>query len=104
MSLIRVSTPTGFQATSRGNCILVTTRMKWIASLVVVDLHMLGKLGEDHCWSIFKQRAFVDGQVPEGLVSMGNRTVEMCQGLPLTASVLGGLTRSQLCFPTLPCP
>ncbi|XP_059295346.1 putative disease resistance protein RGA4 [Lycium ferocissimum] len=77
--------------TSRGNCILVTTRMKRVASTVAGDLHMLGKLADDHCWSIFKQRAFADGKVPEEMVSMEKRIVEMCQGLPLAASVLGGL-------------
>ncbi|KAL3326657.1 hypothetical protein AABB24_037379 [Solanum stoloniferum] len=81
--------------TSRGNCILVTTRMKRVASTVATDLHILGKLTEDHCWSIFKQKAFVDGRVPEELVSMGNKIVKMCQGLPLAASVLGGLLHNK---------
>ncbi|KAH0752517.1 hypothetical protein KY285_005665 [Solanum tuberosum] len=81
--------------TSRGNCILVTTRMKRVASTVATDLHILGKLTEDHCWSIFKQKAFVDGRVPEELASMGNKIVKMCQGLPLAASVLGGLLHNK---------
>ncbi|KAH0752486.1 hypothetical protein KY285_005634 [Solanum tuberosum] len=81
--------------TTRGNCILVTTRMKLVASTVAVGLHMLGKLADDHCWSIFKQRAFVDGEVPEEMVITENRIVEMCQGLPLAASVLGGLIRNK---------
>ncbi|XP_049401898.1 putative disease resistance protein RGA4 isoform X4 [Solanum stenotomum] len=81
--------------TTRGNCILVTTRMKLVASTVAVDLHLLGKLADDHCWSIFKQRAFVDGEVPEEMVIMENRIVEMCQGLPLAAGVLGGLIRNK---------
>ncbi|XP_060176730.1 putative disease resistance protein RGA1 isoform X2 [Lycium barbarum] len=81
--------------TSRGNCILVTTRMRGVASTVEVDLHMLGRLAEDHCWSIFKQKAFADREVPEEMVSMENRIVEMCQGLPLAASVLGGLLRNK---------
>nr|QZA82918.1 Rpi-chc1.2_543-5 [Solanum chacoense] len=81
--------------TSRGNCILVTTRRKQVASTVATDLHILGKLTEDHCWSIFKQKAFVDGRVPEELASMGNKIVKMCQGLPLAASVLGGLLHNK---------
>ncbi|XP_049347585.1 putative disease resistance protein RGA3 [Solanum verrucosum] len=81
--------------TSKGNCILVTTHMKRVASTIPVDLHMLGRLTRDHCWSIFNQRAFVDGEVPEEVVSMKNRIVEMCQGLPLAASVLGGLLRNK---------
>ncbi|KAH0645727.1 hypothetical protein KY284_033611 [Solanum tuberosum] len=77
--------------TSRGNCILVTTRMKQVASIVAEDLHMLRRLARDHCWSIFKQRAFVDGEVLEEILTVENKIVEMCQGLPLAASVLGGL-------------
>ncbi|KAG5581245.1 hypothetical protein H5410_051872 [Solanum commersonii] len=72
--------------TSRGNCILVTTRIKQVASTIAVDLHMLRRLARDHCWSIFKQRAFVDGEVPEEILSVENKIVEMCQGLPLAAS------------------
>ncbi|XP_015165819.1 putative disease resistance protein RGA3 [Solanum tuberosum] len=83
--------------TSRGNFILVTTRMELVASTVVaaVGPHMLEKLEKDHCWSIFKQRAFVDGEVPEEILSVENRIAEMCQGLPLAASVLGGLLRNK---------
>ncbi|XP_060176628.1 putative disease resistance protein RGA1 isoform X2 [Lycium barbarum] len=80
--------------TSRGNCILVTTRFIPVASTVAGDLHMLEKLADDHCWSIFKQRAFADGEFPEEMVSMEKtqkRIAEMCQGLPLAASVLGAL-------------
>ncbi|KAG5581239.1 hypothetical protein H5410_051866 [Solanum commersonii] len=74
--------------TSKGNHILVTTCMKRVASTVAVDLHMLGRLTRDHCWSIFNQRAFVDGEVSDEVASMKNRIVEMCQGLPLTASAI----------------
>ncbi|KAG5581854.1 hypothetical protein H5410_052481 [Solanum commersonii] len=82
--------------TSRGNFILVTTRMEQVASTVAaVGPHRLEKLAEDHCWPIFKQRAFVDGEIPEEIVCMQNRIVEMCQGLPLVASVLGGLLRNK---------
>ncbi|KAG5581445.1 hypothetical protein H5410_052072, partial [Solanum commersonii] len=59
--------------TSRGNCILVTTRMKQVASTVAVDLHVLGKLADqDQCWSIFKKRAFVDREVAEEILMMEN--------------------------------
>ncbi|KAK4724494.1 hypothetical protein R3W88_027273 [Solanum pinnatisectum] len=82
--------------TSRGNFILVTTRMEQVASKVVaVGPHRLEKLAADHCWSIFRQRAFVDGEIPEEIVCMENRIVEMCQVLPLAASVLGGLLRNK---------
>ncbi|XP_060176637.1 putative disease resistance protein RGA3 isoform X2 [Lycium barbarum] len=87
-----VDTLRGINA-SRGNCILVTTRRELVASTVAgaVDLHMLKNLAADHCWSIFKRRTFPDGKVPEEMVSMEKRIVEMCKGLPLAASVLGGL-------------
>ncbi|KAM3306169.1 hypothetical protein P3S67_013039 [Capsicum chacoense] len=78
---------------SRGNCILVTTRTELVAFTVAVGPYMLEKLAEDHCWSIFKQRAFLDEEVPEEIVSMENRIVEMCHGLLLAASLLGGLLR-----------
>ncbi|WMV52178.1 hypothetical protein MTR67_045563 [Solanum verrucosum] len=78
--------------TSQGNFILVTTRMELVASTVAtIGPHMLEKLAEDHCWSIFRQSAFVVGEVPEEMLSMKNKIVEMCQGLPLAANVLGGL-------------
>ncbi|XP_015165851.1 putative disease resistance protein RGA4 [Solanum tuberosum] len=78
--------------TSRGNFILVTTRMELVASIVTtIGPHMLEKLAKDHCWSIFRQSAFVVGEVPEEMLSMKNKIVEMCQGLPLAATVLGGL-------------
>ncbi|KAK4724502.1 hypothetical protein R3W88_027281 [Solanum pinnatisectum] len=80
---------------SRGNFILMTTRIEQVASTVAtVGPHRLEKLAKDHCWSIFKQRAFVDGEVPEEIVIMENRIVEMCQGLPMAANVLGGLLRN----------
>ncbi|KAK4723770.1 hypothetical protein R3W88_026549 [Solanum pinnatisectum] len=64
--------------TFRGNCILVTTRMKLVACTVAaVGPHMLEKLAKDHCWSIFKQRAFVDGKVLEEIVSVKNR-IQVC--------------------------
>ncbi|KAH0752512.1 hypothetical protein KY285_005660 [Solanum tuberosum] len=71
--------------------------MELVASTVAAVLgpHKLEKLAEDHCWSIFKQRAFGDGKIPEEIVSMEKRIVEMCQGLPLAASVLGCLLRSK---------
>ncbi|MCD7472765.1 hypothetical protein HAX54_014099 [Datura stramonium] len=56
---------------------------------------MLEKLTGDHCWSIFKQRTFVDGEVPEEIASMENKIVEMRQCLPLAASVLGGLLHNK---------
>ncbi|XP_070040587.1 putative disease resistance protein RGA3 [Nicotiana tomentosiformis] len=45
--------------------------------------------------NILKRGAFANAEVPEEIVSMGDGIVEMCQGLPLAASVLGGLLRNK---------
>ncbi|XP_070020646.1 disease resistance protein RGA2-like [Nicotiana sylvestris] len=94
--------------TSRGNCILVTTRSKKMESSITVDLHKLEVLADDHCWSVFKQRAFVDAMVPEELVSMGNRIVEMCKGKPgaLSSRYAGdpGKDRTTRVYSTQPYP
>lgn len=65
--------------------------MELVASIVEIRPHMLLTLAEEHSWSIFKQRAFVDGEVPEETVTIKKRIAEMCQGLSLAVSVLGGL-------------
>uniref|UniRef100_A0A3Q7GH27 NB-ARC domain-containing protein n=1 Tax=Solanum lycopersicum TaxID=4081 RepID=A0A3Q7GH27_SOLLC len=44
--------------------------MELVTSAIVVGPYMLEKLTEHHCWSIFKQKAFVDGEVPEEIMSM----------------------------------
>ncbi|XP_015165779.1 putative disease resistance protein RGA3 [Solanum tuberosum] len=71
----------------------LTKRKVEVQSRDIIVKTLQDALGEKncHCWSIFKQRVFVDGEVPEELLSMENKIVEMCQGLPLAASVLGGL-------------
>ncbi|KAG5605441.1 hypothetical protein H5410_026933 [Solanum commersonii] len=38
--------------------------------------------------TLFKQKAFVDGEVPEEIMSMEKRIGERCQGLPLAASAI----------------
>ncbi|TMW82761.1 hypothetical protein EJD97_005012, partial [Solanum chilense] len=70
--------------------------MEQVASTVTaVGPHRLEKLAADHCWSIFKIRAFVEGEILKEIVRMENRIVEMCKGLPLGANVLGGFLRNK---------
>ncbi|XP_051137087.1 putative disease resistance protein RGA4 [Andrographis paniculata] len=81
---------------SPGSAIIVTTRQKKVAEIMgTLPEHNLKELSEDHCWLLFKQRAFRQGeeiQFPE-LEAIGKQIVKKCCGLPLAAKVLGGLLR-----------
>ncbi|XP_051137090.1 putative disease resistance protein RGA1 [Andrographis paniculata] len=83
---------------SPGSAIIVTTRQKKVAEIMgTLPEHDLKELSEDHCWLLFKQRAFRQGeeiQFPE-LEAIGKQIVKKCGGLPLAAKVLGGLLRFQ---------
>uniref|UniRef100_A0A5B7AJ14 Putative Cc-nbs-lrr resistance protein n=1 Tax=Davidia involucrata TaxID=16924 RepID=A0A5B7AJ14_DAVIN len=83
---------------SAGNFIIVTTRSDKVA-LVMGSLPMvrLDKLSEEHCWSIFEQRAFANGgaAATPDLVDIGKAMVKKCGGVPLAAKVLGGVMRSK---------
>ncbi|WMV14218.1 hypothetical protein MTR67_007603 [Solanum verrucosum] len=83
----------GINAT-KGNAIIVTTRSERVASIVATHhLHFLEKLSEDDCWSVFKERAFPEGDVPMELVPIGKQIAHKCSGLPLAANLLGGMLR-----------
>lgn len=83
----------GINAT-KGNGIIVTTRSERVASIVATHhLHFLEKLSEDDCWSVFKERAFPEGDLPMELVPIGKQIVHKCSGLPLAANLLGGMLR-----------
>ncbi|KAK6796392.1 hypothetical protein RDI58_004093 [Solanum bulbocastanum] len=83
----------GINAT-KGNAIIVTTRSERVASIVATHhLHFLEKLSEDDCWSVFKERAFPEGDVPMELVPFGKQIAHKCSGLPLAANLLGGMLR-----------
>ncbi|XP_077218330.1 putative disease resistance protein RGA4 [Tasmannia lanceolata] len=55
--------------------------------------HKLKGLSEDHCWTLFKERAFGVGRVEEtqNLVAIGKEIVRKCRGVPLAAKTPGSL-------------
>ncbi|KAJ8648699.1 hypothetical protein MRB53_001722 [Persea americana] len=79
---------------ARGSRILVTTRSQRVSSIMgTVPVHFLQSLSDDDCWSLFKKRAFVEGNsdaYPD-LVMIGKEIVNKCKGLPLAVKTLGGL-------------
>ncbi|XXG41263.1 hypothetical protein AAC387_Pa01g1762 [Persea americana] len=82
---------------ARGSRILVTTRSRRVSSnMGTVPTHFLQGLSDDDCWSLFKRRAFVDGDsdAHPDLVKIGKEIVNKCNGLPLSVKTLGGLLRS----------
>ncbi|XP_027076061.1 putative disease resistance protein RGA4 [Coffea arabica] len=83
----------GLNATN-GNWCVVTTRKQQTASIVAThDPYVLGKLSDDDCWSILTKKAIAGGEIPKQLHVMKKEIVKKCGGLPLAASVMGGLLR-----------
>ncbi|CDP19919.1 unnamed protein product [Coffea canephora] len=77
---------------------LVTTRLGPVAHSVSRVLRMmenerypLGKLPDDHCWSIVKEKVVGGEEEPDELKAIKERVIKRCDGLPLAASVIGGL-------------
>ncbi|CDP19444.1 unnamed protein product [Coffea canephora] len=83
----------GLNATN-GNWCVVTTRKQQTASIVAThDPYVLGKLSDDDCWSILTEKANAGGEIPEQMQVMKKEIIKKCGGLPLAASVMGGLLR-----------
>ncbi|KAG8382059.1 hypothetical protein BUALT_Bualt05G0037100 [Buddleja alternifolia] len=80
---------------SRGASIIVTTRLRKVADIMgTLPTHHLSGLSEEHCWMLFRQRAF--GQEMEehpNLEAIGKEIVKKCGGVPLAAKALGGVLR-----------
>ncbi|XP_027158787.1 putative disease resistance protein RGA3 [Coffea eugenioides] len=82
---------------TNGSWCLVTTRPGPVAQCVSrvfmmeKEAYRLGKLPVDHCWSIVKEKTVRGGEVPDELQAIRERVIERCDGLPLAASVIGGL-------------
>ncbi|CDP13160.1 unnamed protein product [Coffea canephora] len=82
-----------------GNWCLVTTRLGPVAHSVSRVLMMenegysLGRLPDVHCWSILKEKAVGGQEEPDVLKAIKERVIKRCDGLPLAASVIGGLLR-----------
>ncbi|KAF7152046.1 hypothetical protein RHSIM_Rhsim01G0058600 [Rhododendron simsii] len=82
-----------------GSKVIVTTRIRDIASMAGPNkYHFLKELSEDDCWSVFAQHAFEDRRMDANpnLVSIGQKIIKNCKGLPLAARTLGGLLRCKL--------
>ncbi|KAL8499134.1 hypothetical protein ACS0TY_022200 [Phlomoides rotata] len=83
---------------SIGASIVVTTRLQKVADIVgTLPAHCLTQLLEEHCWLLFKVRAFgqKNEQLHGNLETIGRRIVKKCGGVPLAAKALGGLLRFQ---------
>ncbi|XP_071907733.1 putative disease resistance protein RGA3 [Coffea arabica] len=83
---------------TKGSWCLLTTRLEYVANAVPRDLQMndrpyfLGKLSGDECWSIIKGKVMSAGEeVPEELEALKEQILRRCDGLPLAASLIGGL-------------
>ncbi|XP_073109658.1 disease resistance protein RGA2-like [Elaeis guineensis] len=81
-----------------GSKIIVTTRSQRVASITgtIVPPYRLQGLQIDHCWTLFKQRAFRferEEDNPE-LVDIGWEIMKKCGGLPLAVKALGSLMNS----------
>ncbi|KAL7614969.1 hypothetical protein Lser_V15G05565 [Lactuca serriola] len=79
-----------------GSSILVTTRKLDIGTMAMsMDSCPLKGLSNNHCWNIFKERAFLAGQSPQPeLEEIGRDIVRKCHGLPLLLNVIGGMLQN----------
>ncbi|XP_043698573.1 putative disease resistance protein RGA3 [Telopea speciosissima] len=87
-----------FRVGAKGSKIVVTTRSEMVSSIMgTVPAHHLEGLSDEHCWSLFAQRAFAGGLsgVHPNLVRIGKEIIKKCQGLPLAAKTIGGLLHSK---------
>ncbi|CDP15456.1 unnamed protein product [Coffea canephora] len=81
-----------------GSWILVTTREQQVATITRISSPQdcsLKLLSDDQCWLILKENAFGGGEVRDGLKDIGFKIAQRCRGLPLAASVLGGMLRNK---------
>ncbi|XP_048447186.1 putative disease resistance protein RGA3 [Pyrus x bretschneideri] len=84
---------------ARGSTILVTTCSSKVATITgTLPRCDLGFLSEDECWSILKERAFVDNTAAPAdpdLEEVGIEIAKKCAGLPSVAKVFGGMLHSK---------
>lgn len=77
-----------------GSKVVVTTQTHSIARVMGGAALHLEVLSEDHCWSLFKERAFGARREEEEtpfLVEIGKEISRNCGGLPLAVKALGSL-------------
>ncbi|KAB2039442.1 hypothetical protein ES319_D02G009600v1 [Gossypium barbadense] len=81
---------------NRGNKVIVTTRIEDVALKVETlpnQRHQPGKLKDEECWSIIKEKACGDSPISPSLVLIGEEIAKQCHGMPLAAKVIGGTMR-----------
>ncbi|TYI91673.1 hypothetical protein E1A91_D02G009900v1 [Gossypium mustelinum] len=81
---------------NRGNKVIVTTRIEDVALKVETlpnQRHQPGKLKDEECWSIIKEKACGDSPISTSLVLIGEEIAKQCHGMPLAAKVIGGTMR-----------
>ncbi|XVF64951.1 hypothetical protein PTKIN_Ptkin09bG0207900 [Pterospermum kingtungense] len=78
-----------------GSRIIVTTRSTKVALVMEpIYIHQLEGLSDDHCWALFKQRAFGNNEKEhQNLFPIGMQIVKKCGGVPLAAKTLGSVMR-----------
>ncbi|CDP03426.1 unnamed protein product [Coffea canephora] len=84
-------------SSAKGSWVIVTTRNKRVVDITAIhsDPWPLKELSNDHCWLIINKNAFGDREAPGDLIELGLELAKKCQGLPLAASVLGGMLRNK---------
>ncbi|XP_020081578.1 putative disease resistance protein RGA1 isoform X2 [Ananas comosus] len=85
-----------FKDGKQGSKILVTTRSEKVAEIMrTVEPHRVKGLSDDDCWTLFKRRAFKEGEEKDypSLVEIGKQIVKKCGGVPLAANALGSRMR-----------
>ncbi|XP_031256137.1 putative disease resistance RPP13-like protein 3 [Pistacia vera] len=82
-----------FPDNKNGSRVIITTRIRDVAerSDERNHVHELRFLNQEESWQLFREKAFWNLNIDEGLEKLGRETVEKCGGLPLAIVVLGGL-------------
>lgn len=78
-----------------GASVLTTTRLPYVGSIMGTSQpYELSNLSQEHCWLLFKQRAFGQHEeISPNLEAIGKENVKKSGGVPLAAKTLGGILR-----------
>jgi hypothetical protein len=88
-----------FLAGAPGSRIVITTRNQVVSSMTsTIPAYHLKVLSNDACLSVFTQHALGASNFSEHptLQDIGEKIIEKCKGLPLSAKTLGGLLHTRL--------